>query len=372
MPVNSIRAILANPGDSCSNDNEKMNKDGPCRHRPELDLSWSLDTEPASAESVSGVNGNVESISGYSTQNGYLVEEQWISCVSDSEPNLNGDDYLVQDINFIYEIYTPTDDSTDEVLDTLTNFERNLSLGVSEALGLVHCAGSETQLSVARSAGLRLRRSLTSQKNNHRFLDEDSASGILAVSMMPKDEIDYASACTSAVETDEPTTCSHVVGGMTAWISKEDDASSISNDDVFLNAIESYIKDDNSKYLGNGLLHVEYIGELDSNTYATNLEISDGASEPSFILGLALAGVFFVVVGVGGAWFLRKKRNKIEEEEEVNEKSEALDTDQNDDIQLQETEEVTSFEDEATNKSPPSTYDLNNVHPNALSDPSLD
>lgn len=359
MPVTSIRALLTNPNDSCSNDNEKMNKDGPCLHRPQDFISWSLDTESASAD-------NGESISGYSDQNGYLVDEQWISCVSDSEPNLNGDDYLVQAFNFIYEIYTPADDSREEVLDTLTNFERNLSLGVSDALGLVHCAGSLTQLSVARSAGFWVRRSLTS----HRFLDEDSASGVLAVSMMPQDEIDDASACASAVETDEPAACSHVVGGMTAWISKTDDASSISNSDVFLNAVESYIKDDSSKYLGNGLLHVEYIAELDSDTYATNLGTSDGDSEPSFLLGLALAGLFFVAVGFGGTWILRKKqRNK--NDDEVVEKSEALDEDQNDDIQLQETEEVTSFEDEAINKSIPSAYDLSNIHPNACSDPSL-
>lgn len=367
MPITSIRALLANPDGSCSNDNEKMNQDDPCLHRVQDHLSWSLDTEPASAESVGvdDVGGNGESISGYSTQNGYVVDEQWISCVSDSELNLNGD-YLVQAFNFIYEIYTPADDSTSDVLETLTNFERNLSLGVSDALGLVHCAGSLTQLSVARSAGLWVRRSLSS----HRFLDEDTASGILAVSMMPQDKIDYTSACTSAVETDEPAACSHVVGGMTAWISKADDASSISYDDVFLNAVESYIKDDNSKYLGNGLLHVEYIGELDSNTYTTNMEISDGGSEPSLLLGLALAGLFFVVVGFGGTWILRKKQ-RSKNEDEVVEKSEALDKDQNDDIQLQETEEVASFEDEATKKSIPSAYDLNNIHPNAYSDPTL-
>lgn len=354
MPVTSIRApLLANPDGSCSNDNEKMNKDGPCLHRPQDFISFDDDD-------------SADNISGYSNQNGYLVDEQWVSCTSDSEPDLNGDDYLVQAFNFIYEIYTPADDSTEEVLDTLTNFERNLSLGVGDALGLVHCADSLRQLSVARSAGLWVRRSLTS----HRFLDEDSGSGVLAVSMMPQDEIDNASGCTSPVETDEPATCSHVVGGMTAWVSKTDDASPISYDDVFLNAVESYIKDDNSKYLGNGLLHVEYIGEqLDTNTYATNMDISD-RSDHSLVLGLALAGLFFVVVGFGGTWILRKKKQN-KNEDAVVEKSEALEEDQNDDIQLQDTEEVTSFEDEATNKSSPSAYDLNNIHPNACSDPTL-
>jgi len=339
MPLTSIRALPANPNDSCSNDSENMNNGGPCRLSFKLDLSWSVDTEPsASAESV--LSGDVGSISGYNTQNGYMVEEQWISCVSDSELNLNGGDYLVEEFNFIYEIYTPVDDSTEEVLDTLANFERNLSLGVSEALGLVHCAGSETQLSVARSAGPWLRRSLTSLKNNHRFLDDDATSDILAVSMMPKDGIDYASACTSDVQTDEPAQCSHVVGGMTAWINKADAASAIPNEDVFLNAVESYIKDDNSKYLGNGLVHVEYIGELDTTTYTTTLGASDVSSGPSStgsILGLALGGAFFAVAGVGGAWFYRKKRNK--NQDELEEKSEVIV------LQLQDTAEITSFDD---------------------------
>ncbi len=353
MPTTSIRALLANPDGSCSNDNEKMNTDGPCLHRPQDFINFDDDD-------------SAENISGYSDQNGYIVDEQWVSCVSDAEPNLSGDDYLVQAINFIYEIYTPADDSRDDVLDTLTNFERNLALGVSDALGLAHCANSLTQLSVARSAGQWVRRSLTS----HRFLDEDSGSGVLAVSMMPQDEIDDASGCNSPVEIDEPATCSHVVGGMTAWISKADDAFSISYKYDVIDAVESYIKDDNSRYLGNGLLHVEYIGEqLDTNTYATNLDISD-RSEPSLALGLALAGLFFVAVGFGGTWILRKKqRNK--NEDEVVEKSESLDNDQDDDIQLQETEEVTSFEDEVTNKSIPSAYDLSSIHPNACSDPTL-
>lgn len=344
MPLTSIRrALPANPNDSCSNDSENMNNGGPCRLSFKLDLSWSVDTEP-SAESA--VSGDVGSISGYNTQNGYMVEEQWISCVSDSELNLNGGDYLVEEFNFIYEIYTPIDDDTDEVLDTLANFERNLSLGVFEALGLVHCAGSETQLSVARSAGPWLRRSLTSLKNNHRLLDDDATSDILAVSMMPKDDIDYASACTSAVKTDEPAACSHVVGGMTAWINKADGASAIPNEDVFLNAVESYIKDDNSKYLGNGLVHVEYIGELDTTTYTTTLGASDvssgGPSSTGSILGLALGGAFFAVAGFGGAWFYRKKRNK--NQDELEEKSEVIVKD-DDDIQLQDTAEITSFDD---------------------------
>jgi hypothetical protein len=335
----------ATPNDSCSNDNEKMkDQDGPCRSSPkweDFDWTWSTESDPTGDEAISGGS----SFSGYDTENGYEREEQWISCVSDSEPDLTGKDYLVQEFNFIYEVYTPTGDSEDEVLETLDNFERNLSKGVSQALGLVHCIGSETQLSVAQGAGPWLRRSLTSLKNQ-RFLEEDTTSGVLAVSMMPQDEIDYSSKCTSDVTTDEPSNCSPIIGGMTAWF-KADGASSILNDDVFLNAVESYIKDDNSDYLGNGLLHVEYIGELNTTTYNTELDVSKSVESGSNglssagVLGLALSGTFLVVGGVFGAWFVRKKRNK--NDAVANEKS-AADVKDDDDLQLQKTDEITSFD----------------------------
>ena len=356
MPLTSIRALSSDPNDRCSNDNENINSDGPC-FRPPLDLSsWStLDTTSA-AESVGGEGGG----SGYNPQNGYLFDEQWLSCVSDSEPNLKNINHLVQEFNFIYEIYTPVGESTtDVVLETLANFERNLSLGVSKSLGLAHCADSETQLSVARSsAGQWLRRSLTSLKNDHRFLSGDTTTpGVLAVSMMPKDEISE-SPCTSTVQTDESAVCSHVVGGMTAWISTADGAS-IPKDDVFFNAVESYITDDNSKYLENGLVHVEYIGELDATTY-TKLGTTDVTSGPSSIgqiVGLALAGVIFVVASVGGVWLYRKKQSK--NKDDVYAKSQVI-VEDNLDIQPQETEEVASYADTST-KSRQSPSDLNSA-----------
>ncbi|KAL7496672.1 hypothetical protein ACHAWT_004815 [Skeletonema menzelii] len=371
MPLTftSIRALVTravSPDDSCSNDNENMEKDGPCRYSPRPEdfiWSWSTDTDPFGAESI----GDGSSFSGYDTENGYLREEQWISCISDSEQDFTGSDYLVQEFDFIYEVYTPVDDSADDVLETLDNFERKLSQGVAEALGLVHCTASETELSVARSAGLWLRRSLTSPKNL-RFLEEGTTSGILAVSMMPQDEISNSSACTSAVQTDEPSECSQIVGGMTAWVNKADSASSILNDDIFLNAVESYIKDDNSKYLGNGLVHVEYIGEVNTTTYTTRPVSSNSVSSSSGlsstgILGLALAGVFFVVAGVGGAWFVRKKRNK--NDDAVKEKS-AVEVKDGDDIQLQKTDEITSFDVEPSKKPPSSAYDLSSINGESL------
>jgi hypothetical protein len=319
MPSISARALASrNPNDSCSNDNEQLNSDGSCRKKIQLDLnSWSnFDTTEAAESSGDGGSG---SVSAYNTANGYMFDEQWISCVSDSEQGLNNNEYLVQGFNFVYEIYTPAEDSNDDVLETLADFERNLSLGVSKYLGLLPCADSEAELSVARSAGPWLRRSLTSLKNNHRFLGEEATSGVLAVSMMPKDEIDYASACTSNVRTDEPAACSPVVGGMTAWINKADGASFL-NDDTFLKAVESYIADDNSKYLGNGLLHVEYIGELDSTTHTKmdNSEVSSGSSSMGrMIVGLALASVTLVAAVAGGGWLYRKKKrtNQYDEAE---------------------------------------------------------
>jgi hypothetical protein len=366
-PFNSVRALPSKPNDSCSNDSEHLNSDGSC-HKYQLDLnSWSNIDTPETVESsgdggvgsASGYNtenggylfdgdSGLGSVSGYNTVNGYLFDEQWISCVSDSEQSLKNKDYLVQAFNFIYEIYTPVDDSNDDVLETLANFERNLSLGVSKYLGLVPCADSAvTELSVARSAGPWLRRSLTSLKNDHRFLgDEETTSGVLAVSMMPKDEIDYESACTSTVQTDEPAVCSHVVGGMTAWINKADGAS-IPNDDMFLKAVESYIKDDNSTYLGNGLLHVEYIGELETTTY-TKIGNSAASSTGHVAVGLALAGVVLVVAGVGGGWLYRKKRRKNQDDvyaESQDAKSVVSVENDEVEIQLQETAEAPACHD---------------------------
>ena len=339
--MKSIRALHARPNGDCSNDSKNINN-GPCR--PVLDL-WTDDTTVASAESPFGG----ESPSGSNDQNGYVLNEQLILCSSDSELDLNSDDYLVKAFKFIYEIYTPADDSSKDVLQTLSIFERNLALGVSDALGLVNCPDTDTQLSVASSAGPWIRRSLTSLKSN-RFLGEDTASSISAVSMMPKDKIVPSTKCASAIPTDEPTSCSHVMGGMTAWINTADGAT-IPSDDVFLNAVESYIEDDNSKYLGEGLVHVEYIENLDSETLTTldNANANNATSYAGNTFGLALAGAFFVVAGICGVWFYRKKRNKNEDQEDDKFEKGQVIVKEADDIQLQETEEL---------ESPPPSFDL--------------
>lgn len=342
-----------NPNDSCSNDNKELaDNDGPC-HKPQLDLGfW-----------ANAAGGGSTSLSGYNTDHGYIYDEQWISCISDSEPSLANTDYLVHSLDFIYEIYTPEEDSTSQVLETLTNFERKLSLGVAKSLGLVPCANSETQLSVARSGGSWLRRSLTRNEDDHnRFLGD---ANVLAVSMMPRDEIDSASVCTTAdtVKTDVPSACSPIKGGMTFYIEKSNGVT-IPQDEDFFNAVESYIKEDASTYLEDGLRHVEYVGEAGSSTLTKmgGSVDNNATSTTGEYLGIALAGVILVFVGVIGAWFYRKKRtrNEIVEEDVVHDKI-IIEEVSDHDIQQGATEELSSYADTSTTVSRPLPSDSKNV-----------
>lgn len=338
-----------NPNDSCSNDNKELvNNDGPC-HKPQLDFgSW--------ANAVGG--GSTGSSSGYNNEYGYMYDEQWISCISDSEPSLANTDYLVHSLDFIYEIYNPVEDSTSQVLETLANFERNLSLGVAKSLGIVPCADSET---VARSGGSWLRRSLTRKEEDYsRFLGD---SNVLAVSMMPKDEIDSAAVCTTAdtVKTDVPSACSPIQGGMTFYIEKSNGVS-IPQVEDFFNAVESYIKEDASAYLEDGLLHVEYVGEAGSSTLTKmgGSVDNNATSSTGEYVGIALAGVILVMVGVGGSWLYRKKRRNQDAEEDVHDKI-IIEEVSDHDIQQGATEELSSYADTSTAQSPPMPSDSKNV-----------
>lgn len=347
-----------NPNDSCSNDNKELaDNDGPC-HKPQLDFGfW--------ANAAGG--GSTGSSSGYNNEYGYMYDEQWISCISDSEPSMANTDYLVHSLDFIYEIYTPEEDSKSQVLETLTNFERNLSLGVAKSLGLLPCPDSGTQLSVARSGGSWLRRSLTrKEEDQSRFLGD---ANVLAVSMMPKDEIDSASVCTTAdkVKTDVPSACSPIKGGMTFYIEKSNGVS-IPKDEDFFNAVESYIKDDTSTYLEDGLLHVEYVGEAGSSTLTKmggSVDNNTTSSTGEYV-GIALAGVILVLVGVGGAWFYRKKRTRNQiVEEDVHDKI-IIEEVSDHDIQQGATEELSSYADTSTAESPPIPSDSKNVEADSL------
>lgn len=288
-----------------------------------------------------------------------MYDEQWISCISDSEPSMANTDYLVHSLDFIYEIYTPKEDS--QVLETLTNFERNLSLGVAKSLGL-NCADSETQLSVARSGGSWLRRSLKRKEEDfNRFLGD---ANVLAVSMMPKDEIDSASVCTTAakVKTDVPSACSPIKGGMTFYIEKSNGVT-IPQDEDFFNAVESYIKEDASTYLEDGLLRVEYVGEAGSSTLTKmgGSVDNNATSSTGGYVGIALAGVILVLVGVGGAMFYRKKRTRNQiVEEDVHDKI-IIEEVSDHDIQQGATEELSSYADTSTAESPPLPSDSKNV-----------